>query len=206
MNILIADDDTISRLTLDRTLRGWGHTITAVSDGQQAWEILQGANRPELAILDWMMPGMEGPELCRRCRELALPVPTYLILLTSRDTPGDIVAGLQSGAYDYVTKPFDRAELQSRVSVGERFVRLQQGLADRVCELETTLARIKRLHGLLPICAWCKHIRSDGDYWQSVEGYIAEHADVNFTHGICPTCLAREAGEDSGDVARRLIR
>ncbi len=193
MKILIADDDSISRLVLERTLRGWGHEVLTAADGSEAWDILQRADSPKLTILDWMMPGLEGPELCRRVQALGNSVPTYCILLTSKDEVEDLVAGLESGAADYVTKPFNRAELRSRIMVGERVVALQQSLADRVIEAEASLARVKRLHGLLPICAWCKHVRNDGDYWQSVEGYIAEQTDVRFTHGICPSCLARES-------------
>lgn len=192
MRILIADDDPVSRLVLERTLRGWGHGVISVADGNAAWEVLRHADAPKLAVLDWMMPGVEGPELCRRARALAHPVPTYTILLTAKGTTDDVVTGLDSGADDYVTKPFERAELHSRIRVGERVVGLQQAMADRVRELEESLARVRRLHGLLPVCAWCKRIRNDKDYWQSVEEYVTELTDMRVTHGICPTCLARE--------------
>jgi phosphoserine phosphatase RsbU/P len=196
MDILIADDDAVSRMILERTLRGWGHEVVAVSDGLQAWNILGETDSPRLALLDWIMPELEGPEVCRRVRQVVRPVSPYLILLTSKDASEDIVIGLESGADDYVTKPFDRAELHSRIKVGERVVALQQRLDDRVRELEESLTRVKQLQGLLPICAWCKSIRKDGDYWQSVEAYIADHADVHFTHGICPICLDREVGKE----------
>jgi sigma-B regulation protein RsbU (phosphoserine phosphatase) len=191
MKILIADDDKVSRTVLEKVLRGWGHEIIGASDGLQAWSILSRDDAPPLAILDWMMPGLEGPEVCLRIRALPKQVPPYLILLTSKDATGDIVAGLDSGADDYVTKPFDRAELQSRIKVGQRVIALQRGLADRVRELEDSLAQVKQLRGMLPICAWCKNVRNDGNYWQTVEAYIASHADVRFTHGICPPCLER---------------
>lgn len=197
MKILIADDDAVPRAILEKVLRGWGHEVVSVSDGLQAWKILCEDDYPKLAILDWMMPELEGPEICRRVRKLVglrkliRPVPPYLILLTAKGASGDIVAGLESGADDYVTKPFDRAELQSRIRVGERVISLQQGLADRVRELEVSLAQVKQLQGMLPMCAWCKNIRNDDNYWQTVEAYIAAHADVRFTHGICPPCLNR---------------
>jgi CheY-like chemotaxis protein len=115
-------------------------------------------------------------------------VPTYIILLTAKGNAQDIVAGLESGADDYVTKPFDRAELHSRLRVGERIVELQQGLADRVRELEEALSQVKTLKGLLPICAYCMKIRDDRNYWQRVETYIAAHSNARFSHGICPEC------------------
>src|SRR5439155_4831059 len=100
-----------------------------------------------------------------------------------------IVTGLQAGADDYITKPFDRGELQARLQVGRRIVELQKGLADRVRELEAALSRVRQLQGLLPICAWCKKIRDDQNYWHQVETYIGSHSDARFSHGICPDCL-----------------
>jgi CheY-like chemotaxis protein len=186
--VLIADDDAVSARVLEATLRQWGYTVEVARDGLAAWEMLKQENSPRLAILDWMMPGLEGPEVCRRVRALNRAVPTYIILLTAKGNAQDIVAGLESGADDYVTKPFDRAELHSRLRVGERIVELQQGLADRVRELEEALSQVKTLKGLLPICAYCMKVRDDRNYWQRVETYIATHSNARFSHGICPEC------------------
>ncbi|MDB5310901.1 MAG: copR [Gemmataceae bacterium] len=186
--VLIAEDDTVSRTVLERTLRGWGHDVIVTRDGAEAWATLLTENAPRLAILDWMMPGLEGPEVCRRVRALALPVPTYLLLLTAKGQTEDIVTGLDSGADDYVTKPFDRQELRSRIRVGERVLALQQGLADRVRDLEVALGQVKELKGLLPICAYCKAVRDDRNYWHRVETYITANSAARFTHGICPGC------------------
>lgn len=188
MKVLIADDDAISARVLDATLRQWGHEVVVTRDGLAAWEVLQSEDAPKLAIVDWMMPGLEGPEVCRRVRALARPVPTYIILLTSKDQSDDIVAGLESGADDYVTKPFDRGELRSRLGVGARVVALQQGLSDRVRDLEAALGQVKQLKGLLPICAYCMKVRDDQNYWQRVETYVTCHSNARFSHGICPQC------------------
>ncbi len=188
LRILIAEDDVVSRTVLDRTLRGWGHEVVVTHDGAQAWDALLADDAPSLAILDWMMPGIEGPEVCRRLRALARPVPTYIILLTAKGQTDDIVAGLDSGADDYVTKPFDRQELRSRVRVGERILTLQQGLANRIQELEVALGQVKELSGLLPICSYCKAVRDDQNYWHRVETYVAAHSSARFSHGICPGC------------------
>lgn len=204
MRLLVADDDPVSRTALARTLERWGYEVVVAPDGQAAWEILRPDDAPQIAILDWMMPRLEGIEVCRLTRAFARPVPTYTILLTARGTTVDIVAGLESGADDYMTKPFETAELKSRIRVGERVVALQRGLADRVRELEDSIAKIRRLQKLLPICAWCKKVRSDGDYWQSVEEYIAELAAVRVTHGICPTCLTRESSAISMQCTHRV--
>jgi DNA-binding response OmpR family regulator len=188
MRILIAEDDAVSRRRLEATLQKWGYEVLAVEDGLAAWEVLQGEMPPPLAILDWMMPGMDGIEVCRKVRERSPSRPLYIIVLTARGSREDVVAGLQAGGDDYVTKPFDREELHARVKVGLRVLQLQMNLADRVRELEEALARVKQLQGLLPICSYCKRIRADQNYWQQVEGYISEHSDAVFSHGICPEC------------------
>ncbi|HZT81141.1 MAG TPA: response regulator transcription factor [Gemmataceae bacterium] len=189
MKILIAEDNSVSRRLLQAALAEWGYEVVAAADGSQAWDVLRRPDAPRLAILDWMMPGLAGVEVCRRLREQATDEPTYVILLTSRDAKADVVRGLQSGANDYVTKPFDRDELQARVRVGQTVVALQQALAARVRELEAALAQVKQLRGLLPICSYCKKVRDDCNYWQQVETYISHHADVQFSHGICPECM-----------------
>jgi response regulator RpfG family c-di-GMP phosphodiesterase len=119
----------------------------------------------------------------------------YLVLLTARESPGDLVTGLDAGADDYITKPFDAEELRARVQVGVRVLNLQERLAERVEELQAALANVKQLRGLLPICSYCKRIRGDDQYWQQLEGYIAAHSDAQFSHGICPTCYAAVSAE-----------
>ena len=188
MRILIADDDRLSTVMLGRTLEQWGFEVAVAHDGAAAWDAIVGAKPPALAILDWMMPQIDGIELCRRVRATSLPSPVYLILLTARNSQADLVAGLEAGADDYLTKPFDPDELRARIHVGRRTLAL--------------IANIKRLTGLLPICSYCKRIRSDHDYWEQVESYITEHTDALFTHGICPSCMAKVMAElDAADSA-----
>lgn len=188
MRLLIAEDDAVSRRALEATLVRWGYEVLVAADGSEAWRLLQAPGAPRLAVLDWMMPGADGVELCRRLRAAEGLVPPYVILLTARNQAEDVAAGLDAGADDYVTKPFDRAELRARLRVGERTLALQQRLADRVAALEQALAHVKRLQGLLPMCAWCRKIRNDGNYWQDLESYLVEHGDTRFSHGICPEC------------------
>ena len=189
MKILIAEDDAISRRVLEVFLHRWGYEVESVEDGDAAWGRLQQVDAPSLVILDWMMPGMGGVEICRRVRELGQL--TYVILLTARTGSEDIVEGLEAGADDYVTKPFNREELRARVQGGTRVVELQRSLAQRVEQLEQALARVKHLQGLLPICSYCKKIRNDRNYWQQVEAYISEHSEAIFSHGICPECFEK---------------
>ncbi len=186
--MLIAEDDAVSRRVLETTLVKWGHEVIVTHDGVEAWAALQGEGAPSLAILDWMMPGMDGPEVCRRVRQVNSRTPVYLILLTAKGRKEDIVTGLEAGANDYLTKPFDREELRARVQVGARVVELELSLSERVRELEEALSHVKQLQGILPICSYCKKIRADENYWQRVETYIGEHSEAKFSHGICPDC------------------
>ena len=130
MRILIADDEATSRLMLSGVLQKFGHEVIATMDGSEAWEAMQRPDAPTLAILDWMMPGLTGVEVCHRIRGLATDEPPYLILLTSMAEKADIVAGLEAGADDYLAKPFDPGELRARVEVGRRITELQTRLRE----------------------------------------------------------------------------
>jgi len=188
MRILIAEDDPVSRRVLDLRLKAWGHEVVMTKDGAEAWAALQRNDAPRLAILDWMMPGMNGVEVCRRLRQSQSTTPAYIILLTAKSSKEDVVKGLDAGANDYIVKPFDFQELRARVQVGAPVVELQQRLAERVIELEEALAQVKRLQGIVPICSYCKHVRNDQNYWQQVESYVSAHSEARFSHLVCPAC------------------
>ncbi len=127
-DILIAEDDLVSRRILEAFLVRWGYCVTQVSSGDDAWRVLNQEGAPRLAILDWMMPGLNGVELCARVRARTGAPYVYLLLLSSRSEKKDKLEGLQAGADDYLTKPFDADELQARLFVGERILRLQDEL------------------------------------------------------------------------------
>jgi phosphoserine phosphatase RsbU/P len=188
MKILIAEDDPVSRRVLQAQLVKWGYDVIMAADGTEAWEALRSADAPHLAIIDWMMPGLDGPEVCRRARQDAATRTTYIVLLTARGERQDLVAGLQAGADDYVIKPFDNEELQARIQVGIRVLGLQGEVAARVRELEEALGKVRQLSGMLPICSYCKKIRDDQNYWQQVESYVTRHSSAQFSHSICPDC------------------
>jgi len=202
MRVLIAEDDPVSKGLLTASLTKAGYEVVSAEDGQQAWRVLQTPESPRLAVLDWMMPGMDGVEICRRLRRLEGGEFFYMILLTTKNLQEEIVEGLTAGADDYLTKPYDPHELRLRVRAGERTLLLQSALKAKVEELQEALEEVKQLQGLLPICMHCKSIRDQNNVWHRMEAYIARHADVRFSHGLCEECLKKyysdqldEAGE-----------
>jgi two-component system cell cycle response regulator len=126
--VLIAEDDPICRRVLQNRLANWGYRVITTENGLEAWEILQQDNAPDLLILDWMMPGIDGPELCRRIREKQSPIYPYILLVTGKDDTQDVVRGLEAGADDYLSKPVDPTELRARLQVGKRILTLQHEL------------------------------------------------------------------------------
>jgi two-component system cell cycle response regulator len=133
--LLLAEDNAMFRMVLQSWLEGWGYQVKLAEDGSKAWEVLQQEEAPELLILDWMMPGIDGLELCRRVRAREGVPYQYILLVTAKGDRHDVVAGLEAGADDYLTKPFDTNELRSRLNVGKRILRLQHELIEAREEL-----------------------------------------------------------------------
>jgi DNA-binding response OmpR family regulator len=176
MNILLAEDEPVTRLMLEKTLSGLGHEVTAVADGGQAWSTYQAIHFP-VVITDWMMPNVDGLDLCRLLRTSRRPEYTYVILLTGRSDRESLLEGLDAGADDFLTKPADVEHLRARLRVAERILGLRETM--------------RRLEGLLPICSYCKRIRTEASEWVQVEQYVERRSDASFTHGVCPDCRAR---------------
>ena len=190
LHILIAEDDFTSRKMLASMLEKDGHIVEETVDGAEAWEIMQkGTNSPKVIILDWLMPQMDGLEVCRRIRTINTDEPPYIIMLTIKDDKTDIISGLNAGADDYLTKPFDPGELRARIAVGRRIIEMQEKMLCNIQKLNQALEQIKTLKGILPICSFCKKIRNDKGYWDQLEAYISHHTDAEFSHSICPECV-----------------
>ncbi|MCP4675906.1 MAG: response regulator transcription factor [Deltaproteobacteria bacterium] len=144
LRILIAEDDDASRGLLKRSLASKGYSVIAAENGEKAWEIIQDErDPPELAILDWMMPGVDGIELCRRIKKRGNPF-VYTILLTAKSENADIIAGLEAGAHEFLTKPFDIHVLWARVAAGGRIVRLEKALTIKSSILEDYADKLER--------------------------------------------------------------
>jgi sigma-B regulation protein RsbU (phosphoserine phosphatase) len=175
-SVLIADDDPISRAQLAALLGAAGYHVSTAEHGREAWDALQLARIP-VVISDWHMPELDGPDLCRRIRARPGQPYVYFVLITSLGGKEQYLAGMQSGADDFITKPVDPDELRARLAVAERILGLRREL--------------QQLEGLLPICSYCKRIRDAQQNWSSLEGYIEQRSDAEFSHGICPECYRK---------------
>jgi len=198
--VLVVEDDLTSRSVLTAMLQKHGHEVVTACDGPEAWTILQRADAPRLVILDRLMPGMDGLEVCRKVRARHADRPPYVIMLTLLGDIERVVEGLDAGADDYVVKPFEPAELRARIEVGRRMLAMQDRLAAQNQELRDALSQIQKLRGFIPICMHCKKVRDDRDFWREVEDYVSVCTGVQFSHGLCPTCLEQHyPEEEEGD-------
>lgn len=173
MRILLVEDEAISRRASLRLLMKEGYDVEMATDGRRAWELLQREDF-SVVITDWLMPEIDGLELCRLIRGRSNKQYTYIILVTAKTGKTDYLEGLESGADDFLSKPYDPDVLRARLRVAKRLLDLRQ--------------QVERLQGLLPICQYCKKIRDDKNLWTQIEAYISEHSSADFTHGICPEC------------------
>ena len=189
MRVLVADDDEIYRSLLAATLGRWGYEVTPVAGGEEALERLGMEGAPALAILDWMMPGLTGPEVCARLRAGAGPRYTYVLLLTARHKMEDVVKGLEAGADDYLTKPFDTAELRARLRAAERILALQEKLVKSRQELEELathdpLTQLWNRRAILEmLCSEAARAKREGTSLAVVLVDVDHFKQVNDSHG-----------------------
>lgn len=192
MRILIAEDEPISRILLQNSLLDWGYEVVVARDGQEALTILEKDDRPNLAVLDWMMPGADGPDICRWLRSRESERYVYVILLTGRNQEGDLVRGLESGADDYMLKPFNSEELKYRLRIGQRIIEQEQriirmastddltGLLNRRSfweRMETEMNRLRREKGSVGlIIGDIDHFKTVNDtYGHSTGDLVLQH-------------------------------
>lgn len=209
--ILVVDDQPENVEILVQALDEF-YDVQIALNGAEALQIAQSKSPPDLILLDIMMPGMDGYEVCHRLRSDEQTREIPVLFISSLNQTSDLVRAFQVGGLDYITKPFQREEVMARVEthLTLRFMQrkvLEQNreLADINTaliaansrqeavnrELQEALAQVKRLSGLLPICSSCKKIRDDAGYWQQIESYITDHSEADFTHSICPDCASK---------------
>ena len=175
MQILIAEDEPVTREVLKRLLAALGHDVTEAPDGGEAWKVLQSFRIP-VVISDWEMPALQGLDLCRKIRNRPGEY-VYFIMLTARTGRSEYLEAMNAGVDDFLTKPLDAVDLQCRLGVAERILGLRK--------------EVRQLEGLLPICSYCKRIRDEADHWSSLEGFIEQRSAAEFSHGICPDCYRK---------------
>lgn len=216
--ILAVDDIPVNLKLLVEVLTADGYHVLQADSGELALASV-AANPPELILLDIRMPGMDGLEICRRLKARPESRDIPIIFVSASGEAAERVEGLQLGAVDFITKPFQQEELLARVHTHLELRRLrvrleqqaadlrqineqleselsernraEQALRETNVELAAALANVKSLSGLLPICSACKGIRDDKGYWTQVETYISENSEATFTHGLCPDCISR---------------
>jgi len=183
--VVVAEDDPLVRMIIERELQLLGvEVVGRASDGKEALALVL-EKKPDIAILDVEMPEMRGTDVALAIMEQC---PTPVVLLTAYSDPAIVQMAAKAGVGAYLIKPLNTREMERALWIAyARFQDLQE-LKKLNSELKDALEQVKTLRGLLPICAWCKRIRTDDGLWQQVEQYISEHSDADFSHGICPDC------------------
>jgi phosphoserine phosphatase RsbU/P len=194
MKILVVDDDASIRLLVKTTVQELGHEVAEAAGGVEAWERLSAAP-VQVVVIDWMMPDVDGLELCRRIRGQAAQEYTYVILLTALDAKAHYLTAIDAGVDDFLSKPFDPDLIGARLRVAERILGLRR--------------HVDQLEKLLPICMYCKKIRDGAGQWVRVEDFLRRETSRQITHGICDHCyttVARPAVVRAADEHRRQQR
>jgi DNA-binding response OmpR family regulator len=188
MRILLVEDEPLARQRAIRLLARLDHEVVSAADGLEAWGLWMGSEF-DVVLTDWVLPGLDGLELCRRIRAERRPGYTCVLVQTVRSGKQNFLAAMEAGADDFLEKPLDADTLAARLGVAARIQGLYQEL--------------DRLRGLIPICSYCKKVRSDGDYWQQVEAYVTARSHALFSHTVCPGCYEGILLPDMEDWKRR---
>jgi DNA-binding response OmpR family regulator len=205
MKILVTDDDPEMLALTSEVLRRAGYEVIETSTGKECLKKAQ-TNRPDLMLLDVMLPDMSGVDLCRQLKSDETLCGTFVILLSGVRISSEYQAdGLDVGADGYIIKPISNKELVARIQAMERIKDAEDALRRKekeqeelIVKLQAALAEIKTLQGLIPICSSCKKIRNDEGFWDQLEAYLSKHTDAVFTHGLCPECFHKAISEIRG--------
>jgi sigma-B regulation protein RsbU (phosphoserine phosphatase) len=176
MKILAVEDDPVAQLVIESALKSLGHEVLLAVDGNRAWELL--ADRSvRVVVSDWRLPGLDGLDLCRLIRGRGGDYVSFILLTQLTASEVNIDAAIEAGVDDFLTKPVNIRDLKLRLHAAERVLGLN--------------SQVRQLEGFLPICAHCKKIRDDRNYWQQIESYLNARTGTRFSHGICPECYEK---------------
>jgi PleD family two-component response regulator len=197
--VLIVDDVPKNLQVLGNILRKKDYNIAAATSGKQALDMVEKV-LPDLILLDIMMPDIDGFQVCEKLKGSKRSNDIPVIFLTAKTGTEDIVKGFEVGAVDYLTKPFNSAELLARAHTHIELKKARDKERELIFKLKDALTKVKQLSGLVPICSRCKKIRDDEGYWQRVEEYIEMHSEAQLTHSLCPECVIKLFPEMSDEI------
>lgn len=197
--VLIVDDVPKNLQVLGNILRKQEYNIAAATSGKQALDLVENIH-PDLILLDIMMPDLDGFEVCEKLKGSTKSKDIPVIFLTAKTGTDDIVKGFEVGAVDYLTKPFNSAELLARAHTHIELKKARDKERELILKLKDALKKVKQLSGLVPICSRCKKIRDDEGYWQRVEEYLETHSEAQLTHSLCPECVIKLFPEMSDEI------
>ncbi len=188
IKILIVDDDPELLFATARIVKSAGYRVYTASTAGQCMELIE-SNRPDLILLDVMLPDANGQALCSQIKADPAFKNIFVVLISGTITgSAEQADGLDLGADGYIARPITNRELLARIGAMVRILKAERERDRVITQLEEALARVKKLSGLLPICAGCKKIRDDKGYWKQIESYLSKHTDATMSHGICPEC------------------
>lgn len=198
-SILIIDDDPNLRKTLGDILRAMGYETAAVTNGMEGLALMR-ENPVSIALIDIGLPDISGVEVMKRIKT-DYPS-TEVIILTGNATLDSAIEAANSGAFSYLTKPYEIVQLMLNIKRALEKLQAKEDQERLILELKSALSKVKQLEGIIPICSYCKRIRDDKKSWQQLEGYITEHSEALFSHGICPECATRVNRENLLEIER----
>jgi sigma-B regulation protein RsbU (phosphoserine phosphatase) len=202
LRVLVADDSPIFLGMVSMMLGDWGFEVTVCESGTDALKVMSAEDSPSIVLLDWMMPDIDGLEVCRRIRDKETSRYFYIILVTGKTNPDALVEAFDAGVDDFLTKPVEQSELRARLRAGQRIVMLKDEV-HKLRELKEAQQRIKWLEDILPVCMHCGKIRDQKQIWHNAETYLKKVAGEHFSHGLCDECLETQYPEQAARILKK---
>ena len=202
LRVLVADDSPIFLGMVSMMLSDWGFEVTACESGTDALKVTSSEDSPSIVLLDWMMPDIDGLEVCRQIRNNSANRYFYIILVTGKTDPEALVEAFKAGVDDFIAKPVDQSVLRARLRAGQRIVILRDEV-HKLRELKEAKQRIEWLEDILPVCMHCGKIRDQKQIWLNAEAYLEKVAGKNFSHGLCDDCLESEYPEQAERILKK---